>query len=131
MLKFKGTNIPAVYRALVFSKFLRSLRYGNAYFNLIEQSAYFSIYHAVIELLLTRPELEARFAVLGDDSDVVLGWALVEGRKLHYVYVNRENRRIGIGKTLVGGGIQTVTHLTELGLSIWHKLGKTVFNPFA
>jgi len=132
ILKFKGSELPEQYRAMIYSKFLRSLRYGNEMFKLIDQEPYFKNYHSYIAALLRRPESIVKIAVLSDDSDVALGWALLEPNKLHYIYVNKDNRHIGIGKTLASEPFEVFSHITTIGLSIWPKMfPKAKFDPFA
>lgn len=150
IITYPGAELPDQYRNLVLSKFLRSLRYGNEYFKLIDKNAYFTVYDAYFKTLLYRPNSVVRLAVLTDDPDVVLGWSLMEDShfpekpdKLHYVYVNNTHRKLGIGSELVKSGFQVVTHLTTIGSSIWASKfnsdptkevpDKTlvVFNPFA
>lgn len=131
VIKFNGSQIPKRYEALLYSKLMRSLRYGNEYFRLIVQRAYYDSYNTYIKSLLERPGVVVRLAVLSDDDDVVLGWSLMEGSTLHYVYVNREYRKTGIGTTLVAGGFDTFTHITNIGMSVWSKkYPKAEFNPF-
>ena len=119
VIKFKGAELPEQYKAMVYSKFLRSLRYGNDYFKLIDKDAYFEVYHNYFNSLLSRPEAIIKLAVLSDDTDVVLGWALVEPNILHYVYVNKDYRKTGIGTYLVSDPFSVITHLTTIGVSIW------------
>lgn len=117
---------------MIFSKWLRSLKYGNDYFKLIHSDVYFEVYQKYIHALLTRPNAVVRIAVLSDDRDVALGWSLIEKGTLHYVHVSREQRNKGIGTSLVPGKISAISHLTKAGMSIWHnKLPQAVFNPFA
>lgn len=143
VITFPASALPEQYRPLLFSKFLRSLRYGNEYFKLIDKDAYFQVYHAYFNTLLWRPGSIVKLAVLSDDPDVVLGWSLTEPNKLHYVYVNKDSRKMGIGKELTKEPFNTITHLTTIGLSIWgNKFNNdpsrvmptktlVVFNPFA
>lgn len=132
IIKLSGLHLPKSYEALIYSKFLRSLRDGNSYFKLVDSDPYYRAYHCYIENLLKKPEVVLRFAVLLDDHDVVLGWAMFEPSKLHYIYVNKENRKIGIAKSLINDmKIDTITHLTHLGLELWpKKLPMAKFNPF-
>jgi hypothetical protein len=131
ILKFKGTELPEQYHDLVFSKFLRSLRFGNKYFKLIDSDAYYKVYNAYFKTLIVRPEATISLAVLSDDHDVVLGWALQEPKKLHYVYVNKDGRRMKIATALVEP-FDVFTHLTMLGVAFWkNKHKKAKFNPFA
>lgn len=116
---------------MIFSKWLRSLRYGNDFFKLIDPEAYYSRYEAMIQRILRAPETEVRLAVLSDDHDVVLGFSVSRGSALDYVHVHKIQRRQGIGKNLVPDGITTITHLTKTRLTIWgSKYGEWKFNPF-
>lgn len=131
ILSYPGNSIPAAYRNLVFSKWLRQLRFGNEYFKLIAPSAYYKMYHLYIEVLLQRPQVMVHFAVLADAPDVVLGWSAVEPSTLHFVYVHRDQRKQGIARSLVPFAPTTITHLTNTGMSIWtSKFPTAVFNPF-
>jgi len=115
----------------VFGTWKNSLRYGNEYFKLIEKKAYFETYQRYIELLLNRPGTVVRLAVLSDDQDIALGWSAIDGAALHYIHVTHEYRNQGIARSLVPCKIDTITHLTRSGMSIWQsKLTHAVFNPF-
>lgn len=46
---------------------------------------------------------EVRIAYLSDDPDMLLGWALLIGTRLEFVYVKIEYRREGIGRLLTRG----------------------------
>lgn len=132
IIAFPGASLPQEYRAMVFSKWMRSLKYGNEYFKLIHADSFFEAYQKYIELLLCRPGAVVRIAVLGADRDVALGWSVVEGSILHYVHVQYEQRNQGIGTALVPKGINTISHLTKTGLRLWpEKLPHASFNPFA
>lgn len=128
---FAGVELPAQYQGLVFSKWLRSLRYGNDYFRIIEQEAFFQVYNKYIESILSRQNTIVNLAVLSDDEDVVLGFSVNQPQVLHYVHVQKDQRRQGIGKSLVPPNIHTITHVTNIGLSIWgSKRPDWKFNPF-
>jgi ribosomal protein S18 acetylase RimI-like enzyme len=61
---------------------------------------------ARVRSLLARPETVLRVACLPDDSDAILGWAVVSfvpSPKLHYVYVRKEARNQGIARRLLVG----------------------------
>jgi hypothetical protein len=132
LIVYPCREIPDQYRNLLFSKFLTSLREGNDYFHLIDKEAYFGVYNAYFATLLDRPLSYVKLAVLTDEPDVVLGWALFEPRKLHYVYVHKVNRRIGVATELLKEPFEVCTHLTKMALEIWSdKHIETKFNPFA
>lgn len=132
ILKFSARELPEAYRNLLFSKFLRNLRFGNDYFRLVDSDAYYKVYNAYFATLLDRRDAFVRLAVLNDDRDVVLGWSLCEPEKLHFIYVSKEQRRQGIGRALLPEKISTFTHITKTGLTLWQKkLPNAIFNPFA
>ena len=126
-----GSALPESYRNLIFSKWLKSLRYGNDLLKLVDAKAFYPYHHLLIDDLLGRESTRVRIAHLADDHDVVLGFAVSRGPILDYVYVNKDFRRIGIGRDLVGHGTVVYTHITKTGLLI---LGKKEtgwkFNPY-
>lgn len=116
---------------MLFAEFLRSLRWGNEYFRLIDSEPYFQVYHAYFSVLLNRPEALVKIAVLSDDDDVALGWCLVEIDKVHYVYVKKDYRKIGIARTLISEPFSRFSHVTKTVLSLWPaKFPDAKFNPF-
>lgn len=129
VLRYRGTELPESYKALVFSKWLRSLRYGNEYFKLIYQPAYFLVYHQYIESLLAKDNSVVRLAVVSDDEDTVLGFSVMQQSTLHYVHVHTDQRKQGIAKSLCKD-VTVITHITNDGLKIWGKYPEIRFNPF-
>ena len=126
------TLLPDSYRNMIYSKWLRSLRFGNDYFKLINPAAYYDAYNKYIQRIMAQPKTMVRVAVLNDDYDVALGFSVSRGNILDYVHVHRDNRFLGIGTKLVPNGIDTITHLTKTGMVIWaNKYGHWAFNPFA
>lgn len=132
VLAFPGDGIASQYRGLVFAKWLRSLRYGNDYFRLIDSQSYYPTYQRFIKALLSYPDCLVRVAVLSDDYDVALGFSVSRGTILDFVYVQKDQRKNGIGTKLLPGSIQKITHLTKDGLSWWaNKHSEWKFDPFA
>jgi hypothetical protein len=147
VLTFPAAKLPTEYQALVFSKWLRSLRFGNPLFQKVSSNDYYQHYHAYIQRLLDKPDSIVRLAVLSDDSDVVLGFCVSREDVLDYVHVHKDQRHQGICSKLVPESITTITHLTKDGLNILencsrYKLVQSmdnkpedkrcfVFNPFA
>jgi GNAT superfamily N-acetyltransferase len=115
---------------MVFSKWLRSLRYGNDYFKLIDQDSYYKSYHAYIERILFNGA-EIRLAVLAEDTDCVLGFSVSRGCTLDYVHVHRDYRRTAIGTSLLPPMVEAITHITKNGMSFWNaRLKDAKFDPF-
>lgn len=131
VIRFAGKQLPENYKGVVFSRWLRSLRYGNDYFKLIDSGAYFSNYHLYIERLLLAPDTTVNLAVLAEDEDVVLGWSVNREQVLDYVHVQKDYRGLGVGRSLILAEVKVISHLTKTGLSIWSaKFPKAHFNPF-
>lgn len=114
-------------RGLIFSTWLKGLRYANDWFKHIDQDAYFHHYQQVLESYFNRPDINCSVACLREDPDVILGYAVYEPHVLHWVFVKPAWRRIGIAKMLVPPGIKTVSHLTHIGLLLKKD---RIFNPF-
>ncbi len=132
VVRYAAAHLPAEYRDLIYSRWKRSLRYGNDYFRLIKPDAYYAAYDSYIRGLLAQATADIRLAVLSDDHDVVLGFSVVRSNVLDYVHVHQHQRRMGIGRALVPEGIDTITHITKTGLTIWgSKFPQWAFNPFA
>ncbi len=134
IIAFKAEDLPKDYSGLIYSKWLRSLRYGNDYFKLIHPEAFYRSYERYISTILDAPNAVVRLAVLTDDQDVALGFCVYRGSTLDYVHVHKHQRRLGIARNLIPDGIDTITHVTKTGLSIWGskpKCREWKFNPFA
>lgn len=130
VIQYNKDTVPEQIKNMILSRFLRSLRRGNEYFRLMDKEAYFKAYNDYLNTILNRPSIIINVAVLSDDIDVALGWALMEPGKLHYVYVKDEQRRQNIGKSLLTENFSTVTHLTNMGLLLFNKYNNVTFNPF-
>ncbi len=134
IVAFKGRELPLAYEALVFSRWLRSLRFGNPIFSKVDSKEYYDNYHPFITNLLKKPDATVRLAVLSDDMDVALGFSVVREDVLDYVHVQKDHRKHGIAKKLVPEGITTFTHITNTALQIWQgneKYRHLKFNTFA
>lgn len=132
IVKYPGQRLPGTYIGLVYSRWLRSLRYGNDYFRLISSMDYYESYNRYISTVLARPDTIVRLATLAVDRDCVLGFSVARGQILEYVHVHKDQRLQGIARSLVPKNIEVVTHLTRTGLTIWaNKCPGWSFNPFA
>lgn len=115
----------------VMSTWLKGLRYGNDTFGLIDSKVYFDAYHKIIEALINLPETMIVVACLKEDSEVILGYSVVNPTKnlVHFTFVKSAWRGIGIAKNLVSSDTTTATHVTKIGAAIIRKK-KLTFNPF-
>jgi GNAT superfamily N-acetyltransferase len=114
VITFKASELPEQYKALVFSKWLRSLRYGNPLFEKADSNEYYKNYHIFIENLFKKPDALVHLAVLTDDHDVVLGFSATREDVLDYVHVHRDMRRQGIAKKLIPSSINVFSHMTKI-----------------
>lgn len=129
LITFSAPELPEEFKHLIIAPFLNSLRYGNDLFKLIDQDAYYDSYKKYIEHLLSRPTATVKLAMLDDDT--VLGWSLTQGKIVHYVWVKKESRRLGIGRALLPKDFDTITHITNKGMNIWvNKFPQVRLNPF-
>ena len=134
ILAFFSIKIPEAYRPFVMSKWLRSLRHGNPMIKKIPSVDFHVNYKPYLEKLLGAPDSVTRFAVLSDDSDVILGFSTSRGATLDYIYVHVDARKTGIARSLMPKGIENFTHITQTSWSIWRgneKYRHLTFNPFA
>lgn len=114
-------------KAFIYSTWLRGLYYGDSWFAECERTSFFANYHKVIEILL--PRSIVKIACLSDNHDVVLGYVVFSGPTIHWIFVKKAFRKMGIARAMVPERtITTVTHLTKLGRII--KPSNWVFDPF-
>lgn len=118
VIAYKGSELPPEYKNLIKAPFLNSLRCNNDLFKLMDPDNFYSVYGKYIEQVLLKKSL-VRMAALSDKT--ILGWCLTEGEILHYVWVKKEVRRQGIGKSLVPPSVKAFSHITTFGLNIWGK----------
>lgn len=121
ILAFPAKHTPDQYLPLIFSKWLRSLRFGSDAFKHIESTYYYREYHKFIESLLEKPDAIVRLAVLSDNHDVVLGFSVSREDVLDYIHVHLDQRRQGIAKKLAPIGITAFTHYTNTAGLIWRS----------
>lgn len=116
----------------IFSTMLQGLYYDkDGWFGEIPKGIFMDNYHHVIEQLLMHPSTRVAVACDPTKPDVIRGYSIYSADKpvLHWVFIKKAWRGIGIAKDLIPNNIKEVTHITQVGLSIIKKHG-IVFNPF-
>lgn len=122
-------------RPLIYATWLRSYEQNSPHAKNIPRDAFFAGHHRVLDKIMERRPL-VLCAVLPDDPDVVLGYAVTEPEKalVHYVYVKPAFRRYGIARRLLeGSGIThkfTHTHYTFVLRQLWPQLKECTFDPY-
>lgn len=96
-----GSEQLQPYANFIRTGFLNSLRRGNKWFKKLDQSTYYEVYGAIVDVLLKNPRLNFYIAVLTDEPDTALGWSLLEGRAIIYAFVKPEMRGNGIAQSLI------------------------------
>ncbi len=109
------------------STFLKGLYYGSKFWGLVDQEAFFQNYEPFVKQLMLRSDV--KIACLEEDKDVILGYSISRSNVLHFLFVKKSYRKLGIGKLLYPAGIDTVSHITDQGDSMRRKLNLK-FNPF-
>lgn len=132
IVAYSAFALPQAYVNLIYSRWMRSFRYGNDIIKLCDSNAYYFAYRSYISKVLMQRDAVVQMAVLTDAPDVVLGFSVSRGTILDYVHVHKDNRRVGIGQKLIPAGITVFTHLTKTGKTIWkNKYKDWKFNLFA
>lgn len=110
--------------------FLRGLYYGDSWFSIIPKDIFMANYKAVVERLVATSDVWV--ACLKDDPDVIIGYSIVskDFSTIHWVFVKKRWRRLGIAKAMLPKYPEAVTHLTTLGKMLLPKFDHCVFNPF-
>lgn len=112
----------------IFSTWALGLRHGNEIFATIDEPTYFEKYFDIIGRIVSQSSV--RVAALKEDPDVVLGYSVNQGQKLHFVFVKEAWRKLGIATALTHP-FEEFTHYTRLGLAIQiEKYPNAKFNPF-
>lgn len=111
----------------IMSTWLIGLFYGKSWYSEVPKAVFMKNYHKVIEFILSKSKV--KIACLKDTPYVILGYAVMNDSVLHWVFIKKSWRGIGLAKDLIPSSINTVTHLTKVGLSIIKKKNWT-FDPF-
>lgn len=131
IISFPSAELPEDYKGLVYSRWLRSHRYGNFLFKMVDSDVYYDRYSKYIDTLLAKPESKVRLAVLSDNHDVALGFCVHRNDILDYVHVHYGCRSAGIASNLVPDKISYITHYTYMGSRfVTDRYGGFRFNPY-
>lgn len=115
----------------IMATIMRGLYYGESWFSEIPKSVFMGNYHKTVEALLAKDTTLVLIAALKEDPEIILGYSILTPTTdaIHFVFVKKSWRGIGIAKALVPDNFKIATHLTKTGLSIIRKKG-IAFIPF-
>ena len=119
--------------AFIMTTFLRGVYYGNSWFSLIPKRIFMENYRKIAAALLQKPTTTVKVACLKEDPDVILGYSILSSNftTVHFVFVKKPWRGLGLGRALTPALASQATHLTNLGRILLPKLESCVFNPFS
>lgn len=115
----------------IFATWLRAYKHASSFARHIERPTFFKYHQAVIRRILDRGAA-VTICTPGDDRDVILGYSITEPGILHFVYVKKPFRRLGIASSLIAevGPQWVFTHATD----DWRYLQSTrqmmQYNPY-
>lgn len=117
---------------LILATWVHGLYHGNerdSWISSIPEDVFNVHYRNILEKIIILPHVEMRIATVKDEPDVILGYSVFTKDTLHWIYVKKPWRLIGIARDLYPKGIKYTTHLTELGRALRPKY-KLIFDPF-
>lgn len=116
----------------IYSTWLKNLYHGSSAFRDIPRDIFFNKYKNRVRALLEGPASGATICCLKDSPEVIIGYSVHEGMgqgaALHWIYVKKAWRKMGVGRQLCPPDITHVTHLTNLGKKL--KPEEWVYDPF-
>lgn len=118
------------------SSVMNHYRHSSPHVKLIPDCVYFDCHYAVLQKVLNRKGNVLKFAVLASEPDVILGflWGNEAFDTVHYIYVKKAFRQLGIGRVLFNHAFENhrifYTHATYDGGKITHKYRQFIFNPY-
>lgn len=110
----------------IYSTWLKSLYFGNSWFRQIDKVIFFKKYARIIDDLIRCSTVEV--ACFTDQPDIIVGYIVYFGPTMHWVYVKKSWRMLGVANMLIPQKISTISHLTKLGKVIRKEEWK--FDPF-
>lgn len=110
---------------------LLGLYYGSDFYNAMSKDTFMSYYSRAVNVVLSMyPATDVKIACLVEDPTVILGYSVGAPNTIHWVYVKKEWRGIGIARDLMPKEEKVIaTHGTKAGLAIVKKRG-WAYNPF-
>jgi len=111
---------PKTDAPLIYSTWRNALWYGDK--NNVDSDEFYA--QATREIKKILETSQVRIACLSDDHDLIVGYSVMTGSNIEFVYVKLDYREKGIGALLVKGFTKISTPRTKIGWAIQkrHKL---------
>lgn len=115
----------------IMATWLRGMYYGESWLSGMKKQDFMKHYHSIIEITLQNPNTRVLVACLKEDPSVILGYSVLSplSKAVHWVFVKKSWRSIGLARDLVPGDFNAATNLTKVGAAIVKKK-EWAFNPF-
>lgn len=119
-------------KAFIMATLLRGVYYGDPYFTRMPKDIFMRNYKQMAEAVVDNRLLNIHVACLKEDQDVIIGYSILSAdyQAVVWVFVKKNWRNHGIGKSLIPKYPSTCTHLTIQGQELMSKYQGMVFNPF-
>ena len=123
--------------AFFFKSVLQHYKHSSPHTRGIPDHVFYDCHHYLISRLQRRPSNVVKFAALREDPTLVFGfiWADHSPETVHYIYVKKAFRRLGIARFLLeatfeGGDDLYFTHFTKDAGFILERFNGFIFNPY-
>jgi GNAT superfamily N-acetyltransferase len=123
--------------AFFYKSCLHHYKHSSLYTRYINDEVFYDSHHYLITQCLRRPTAVLRFASLAEDPNIVFGfiWADLEPETVHYIYVKKAFRRLGIARLLIDDVFDDdqeiyFTHMTRDAGFIIEKIKGFIYNPY-
>jgi ribosomal protein S18 acetylase RimI-like enzyme len=126
-------------RDFVFSSWLRNYKHSSYFAKRIRNSVFFFWHQKIADAIVSRPSARILVACAPGESDVILGYLVMEERPteqvIHYVFVKPEFRKMGIGRKLwlkaeVKPTGAYFTHWTFVVNDLREKMPELTYDPY-
>lgn len=117
--------------AFIFATWLQCYKHSSSFARHIPKKVYFEQHHAIVERLLAR--CEVLVCTLADSDSTIVGYVVRGPGILHFVYVKKDFRRMGVASGLlvdVDPNAMVFTHWTEGFDLILRKWPHMQYNPY-
>lgn len=118
----------------VFSYWLRDHFEHSAFARGVTKDTYMRLHHMVVERVIARSVMYV--ACDAEDPTVCYGFICVEGPTLHYLFVKRRFRGLGIARRLLSeaglyaAGPKLFTHLTDTMIQLRKRWPLAEYSPY-
>jgi ribosomal protein S18 acetylase RimI-like enzyme len=118
--------------AFIKATWLRGLYYGESWYSMIPKDIFMKNNSLYFDKLLGSTKTLVMVACLKEDPDTILGYSVISKdlKILHWIYVKSAWRNQGLAKKLTPIEMESVSHITKLGLTLLKKFPNIIINPY-